>query len=185
VALAASGLAKEVGLLFLPALVAALLMRKRWRLALRYTLVTLVPYAALQLWLSAWIGRSGLAGLEETFEVIPYWGYALNESAPARLLLVLFFAVPVTVLAVLAVWQLWRAPHSMPAWALLVNCLFIIFIARRTAADVLAMFRVATGVLMAGLQFAADRRLRWVAFGLHALWLPPLILALLIPGFVI
>lgn len=45
-ALAAGALAKEAALLFLPGLVLAWLWRRRWRLALRYALVALLPYLA-------------------------------------------------------------------------------------------------------------------------------------------
>jgi hypothetical protein len=50
---------------------------------------------------------------------------------------------------------------------------------------VLAVFRVATGVIVAALLFCAAHGWRRVAWVLHALWLPPSILALMIPRFLV
>lgn len=184
-ALAASALTKEGGLLFLPAIVLVTLLQKRWWLAVRYALSVMLPFAALQLWLHVWMGCSGLAGAGGRFETIPFYGFTFTQPLAARIFLVLLFAIPVTVLLVMAAYQILRTPRSLYAWALLVNCLFIVFLARRTAVDVLAVFRVATGVVVAALLFCAAHRLRRVALVLHAIWLPPSVLAAMIPGFLL
>lgn len=75
VALAASVLTKEVGALFLFSIVSAMLFQKRIWLAVRYLLLTLLPYVALQIWLTLWIGGSGLANLSSRFEWIPFYGF--------------------------------------------------------------------------------------------------------------
>jgi hypothetical protein len=183
--LAASVLAKEVGLLFLPAIVLVMILEKRWTLALRYGLVVCAPYILLQILLQGWIGRAGLAGAGGRFERIPFLGFAFSEPLAARLFLVLFFAVPVSGLLILTVRQILQTPRSVYAWALLVNCLFIVFLPRTTTIDVLAVFRVATGVIVAALLFCAAHGWRRVAWVLHALWLPPSILALMIPRFLV
>jgi hypothetical protein len=182
-ALAASALAKEVGLLFLPAIVFVTVLQKRWRRALRYTLIVCVPYILLQVLLQVWLGRSGLSGAGGRFERIPFLGFALSKPLEARLFLVLFFAVPITGLLILSVRQIMETPRSVHAWALLINSLFVVFLPRRTTIDVLAVFRVTTGVIVAALLFCAAHGWRRVAWVLHAVWLPPSVLALMIPGF--
>ncbi|MEA3377276.1 MAG: hypothetical protein U9R72_13885 [Chloroflexota bacterium] len=184
-AIAASALAKEAGLLFLPPIVLVMVLRKRWSLALRYVVIVCLPYLLLQIGLYYWIGRSGLAGAGGRFERIPFYGFTFSEPLPARVFLILIFVLPVTALLVLGVRQLLETPRSVYAWALLVNCLFVVFLPRRTTVDVLAVFRVATGVIVAALLFSAAHERRRVAWVLHAVWLPPTMLAFMIPGFLV
>jgi hypothetical protein len=184
-ALAASVLTKEGGFLFLPAVVLVMVMRKRWWLALRYVLIATLPYTALQISLRAWLGRTGLANLGARFEVIPFHGFTFTQPLAARIYVVLVFAVPVSVLLALTVYHLLRARRSVYAWSLLVNCLFIVFLSRRTAMDVLAVFRVSTGTVVSALLFCGAHRVRRVALALHAIWLPHFVLAIIIPGFLL
>lgn len=184
-ALAASVLAKEGGFLFLPPIVLVLRQRRQWRLCLLYILAVLLPYAVLQLGLYAWMGRIGLERASGRFEVIPFYGFTFTQPLAARVFLILLLVGPAAVLLSLAAVRLVRTPQSMSAWALLFNCLFVVFLARRTAIDVLAVFRVATGVVIAALLFCSAHRLRFLARILLAIWLPPVCLAGMIPGFLV
>lgn len=185
VALAAGTLTKEAALLFLPAAVLVLLLRRHWWLALCYACIVLLPYAAFQFWLYLWLGGLGFFGSGAGFEWIPFYGFAVSGPPAARIFLVLFFAIPVTVLLILAVRQLLRTVQSFQTWALLTNCLFIVFLTRRSAIDVLAVFRLATGLVLAALLFCAAHRRHRLAFLLPIIWLPPSILAIMIPGFLL
>lgn len=185
VALAAGALAKESALLFLPAIILVLLLRREHWFALRYALVGLLPYAALQCGLYLWLGGFGFVGKGAGFERIPFYGFVVTEPPAARIFLVIFFALPVAALLALAVRQLLRTARSVHAWALLTNCLFIIFLTRVSTIDVLAVFRLATGVVVAALLFCAAHRRRRLALLLHAVWLPPSMIAAMIPGFLL
>lgn len=180
-ALAASALAKEAGLLFLPAFVIVLWLRKRRLAAFWYALIILFPYVLLQVGLYLFIGRPGLANIGVRFERIPFYGFAFVEPLAARIFAILFFAAPDAILLVLAIGQLARTPRSIYAWALLFQCL--LFLARRTCVDMLAVFRTATGIVMASLLFCAAHRLRLLSWILLAVWLPSSVLAVMIPGF--
>lgn len=184
-ALTASVLTKEVGFLFLPAVVLVMLLQKRWWPAFCYALAVLLPYAALQVWLYLWLGDSGLVGERSRFEMIPFHGFTFTEPLPARIFLVFFFAIPIAALSILAVRQLLRTPRSVYAWAMLANSLFIVYLPRTTTIDVLAVFRVATGTVVAALLFCAAHRRRRFALLLIAIWLPPSVLAVVIPGFLL
>ncbi len=184
-AMAASALAKEVGLLFLPPIVLVAILRKQWRLALRYSLIVFLPYALLQLRLYRWMGSSGLANVGRRFERIPFYGFTFVEPPAARIFSILIFAVPVVGLLVLSAHKLLEAPRSVYSWALLVNSLFVVFLPRTTTIDLLAVFRVTTGVIVAALLFSAEHERRQLALVLHAVWLPPTILTFMIPGFLI
>lgn len=184
-ALAAGALTKETALLFLPAVVIVMAVRKEWMRALRYSFITLLPYAALQIGLYVWLGGWGFVGKGAGFEWLPFYGLAVSGLPAARILLLVVFALPVAVLLVLAARQLLRTPQSVHAWALLINCLFIVFLTRVSAIDVLAVFRLATGVVIAGLLFCAAHRRRRLALALVAIWLPPSMIAAMIPGFLL
>jgi len=185
VALAAGVLTKEVALLFLFALLLALLLQARWWLALRYALIVLLPYVALQVWLYLWLGGFGFVGQGAGFEWIPFYGVVASGPPAARIFLAFFFAMPITALLMLAVFQLRRTPRSVYAWAVLANCLFIVFLTRSSTMDVLAVFRLATGAVVAALLFCAAHHRRRLALALHAMWLPLSILAVMIPGFLL
>ncbi|MFL7792386.1 MAG: AZOBR_p60025 family cell surface glycopolymer formation protein [Anaerolineae bacterium] len=183
IAMTASVLAKEIGLLFLPAVVLVELLRRRWRVVLFYTLPVVLVVAILQVWLYLWVGRPGFNRLSDRFEIIPFYGFICAQPLAARVFLILIFAVPVAALLVLAVFHLVRTWRSVYAWSLLTNCLMIAFLARLSTNDMLAVFRVATGLVVAALLFCAAHRLRRLALVLCAIWLPPSILAVMIPGF--
>jgi hypothetical protein len=181
-ALAAGALTKEPALLFLPAAVMALLVRKCWWQTARYAAIVLLPYAALQAWLYWWLGKPGMLASGARTEFIPFYGITFSEPPVTRAFLVIIFAVPVTVLLILAVRQLVRTPASLYAWAVLANCLFIVFLTRASTTDMLAVFRLATGVVVSALLFSAAHDLRRLAWAVPAIWLPPSMLAFMIPG---
>jgi hypothetical protein len=183
VALAAGALAKDSALLFLPACVLALLFQRRWSSAVHYAAIVVLPYAVLQYWLYRWLGGFGFAGNAVRFELIPFYGMIISELVSVRVFLLLFFALPVTALLILAVRYILRLPQAVHAWALLTNCLFIVFLTRASVVDILALFRLATGVVVAALLFCAAFRQRRLALLLHAIWLPSTVIAVLIPGF--
>ena len=184
-AIAASLLTKETGVLFLPAILIVELVQGRWKVALVYGLIASMAYAGLQIFLRSWLGLSGLNQLGDRFELIPFYGYAFTEPAAARIFLVLIIVVPATVLLVIAVLRLIKRPLSVYDWGLVFNCLMIVFLPRGTAFDVLAVFRVATGLVIATLMHCAVHRSRRLALTLSAIWWPPTILAAMIPGFLL
>jgi hypothetical protein len=154
-------------------------------MALSYGLVPFVAYAGLQVLLQLWLGRSGLDRLGNRFEWIPFYGYAFTDPVAARIFLLLIIVVPATVLLVIAVLRLIKNPLSVYDWGLVFNCLMIVFLPRRTAFDVLAVFRVGTGLVIAALLYCAVHRSRRLALALSAIWWPPTILAVMIPGFLL
>ena len=181
-ALAAGALTKEPALLFLPAAVMTLALRNRWRSAARYAVIVLLPYAALQTWLHVWLGKPGMLASGARAELVPFYGFAFSEPPVARVFLAITFAVPVTVLLILAVRKLVRTPASLYAWAVLANCLFIVFLTRASTTDMLAVFRLATGVVVSALLFSVAHDYRQLAWAVLAIWLPPSLLAFMIPG---
>jgi hypothetical protein len=161
------------------------LLRKRWKVALVHGLIAFTAYAGLQIFLQLWLGLSGLNQLGDRFELIPFYGYAFTEPPAARVFLVLIVVAPAAMLLAIAGVRLVKQPLSVFAWGLVFNCLIIVFIPRQTAFDVLATFRVGTGLVIATLLYCAVHRSRRLALVLSAVWLPPSILAVMIPGFMV
>lgn len=184
-AIAASLLTKETGVLFLPAILIVELLKERWKVALVYGLIASMAYAGLQFFLRSWLGLSGLNQLSDRFELIPFYGYVFTEPLAARVFLVLIVVAPAAVLLAIAGLRLVKQPLSVYAWGLMFNCLMIVFIPRQTAFDVLATFRVGTGLVIATLLYCAVHRSRRLAVVLSAIWLPPSMLAVMIPGFMV
>ena len=184
-ALSAGALTKEPALLFLIPILLVLLLQRQWSTAGRYALIVLLPYTVMQLSLYLWLGQTGFAAPGASFEWIPYYGITFAEPLEARIFLILFIAIPVTLLLVVAGWQLLKTPRSVSAWALVINCLFIVFLTRWSFEDILAVFRLATGVIVAASFFCSRYKLRWLLLTLYIIWLPPIVLMVIIPGFLL
>lgn len=184
-ALAFGGLAKEVALLFVPAMVLVLALDKRWRLALRFGLVAVLPYVMIQVVLYCWIGSTGLDHLTSRYELAPLYGYLFTQPLLARVYLICFIALPAAVLTGMAVYRLRQDRRSLYGWMLLVHGVFIVFLPRKTTADVLAVFRLTTGLVIAAQLFCATYRLRRAEATVLGLGLPHVLLAFLIPGFML
>ncbi len=182
-AMAAAVLTKEAAILFLFSIVWVLLLRRRWLSAWRYALVVLLPYVVMQLGLYLWLGQTGFDAQGASLECIPYYGLSFVDPLESQIFLIFFIAIPVTLLLIMAGWQIQRTLYSESAWALMLNCLFIIFLPRWSFVDVLAVFRLSTGVVVAFLFLCAEHRLRWLLLTLHIIWLLPTGLAVFSLGF--
>ncbi len=182
--LALALLAKETALLFLIALLASAAVNRHWRTLTILSLAAL-PFAALQLLLLRWFGAFGLAtgGFMATpLEIIPYnglWRIA-SVSVPAFILLLVIFG-PMVVLpsvwgVLTAVRRLLARDFAPTALVLGANAGFIALTPFSTFREPLGLIRLATGLVLATVLYAAQTRNRR-ALNYGFLWLAALALA--------
>ena len=176
-------LAKEQALLFLAGAVLDLWLRRRRRQALGQALWGLGPYLLWQVVLWLWMGSPGVTGTGVRWELVPFYGFRFIEPLEARVFAAVVLLVPIVALAIAAVARLWHNPRGdLPTWALVANVVFLVFLTRRSYLDVVARFRLSTGLVLAAQLFCARHGLRKLQLALAALWTAPVLLAGLQPG---
>jgi hypothetical protein len=182
--LALALLAKETALLFLIALLVWAALNRRWP-ALAALSLAAAPFGLLQALLVRWFGTSGLATggyLATPLEAIPYMGLwrVASFSVPAFLLLLAIFGPMVVLPSVwgilTAVRRLWSRDFAPLVLILGANAGFLALTPFSTFREPLGLIRLATGLVLATVLYAAESRSRRV-LNYTLLWLAALALA--------
>lgn len=167
IVLCLAGLAKETALIFLIALLLAELAGRRDRRALAAIAGAAAVHVAWQLWLLSTFGSLGIGSggaLASPFELIPFMGLArigsVSMAALGFYLLVFGPAVIVpSIWGVLHGVRDWlRGQRGLEVYALLLNALVIMALPFSTFREPLGIVRVADGLVLATLYYAATRQ---------------------------
>lgn len=171
---------KETTILFLAAQLLSDLLRWRWKSAIGFGLVAVLPWLLFQGWLWFSFGQPGIGSggaMATPFEVIPYMGLWRigTYSLPLLLTWVIIFG-PIVVLP--SAWGLWASIRQLIArdtdvttMALLLNSLMIISTPFSTFREPLGILRYACGLVLAALLFTAKNHRIRVLNILSILWL--------------
>lgn len=167
---ALAALAKETTLILAAAVGWHLLWQGRWRDALAFGVVTLLPFAAWQMTLSAELGTAGMGAggaLATSFEIIPFAGVIriLTEGGLAVFailgaLLLPFVLLPTGWGLIAALRALRRSDRDMTVWLLLTAAGVMAFIPFSTYREPLGILRFVVGLQIAVVLFAAHRHQR-------------------------
>ena len=185
-ALSLSLFAKETTLPFVLAALTmshASLVERRARIAIG---AGLAAFAVWQLWLWQAFGEPGIGSggaMSTPFEFIPLMGFVrIGLVSPAALALFLLIFGPMVLVP--AAWGIWASLRRLmmsklqpEAWALLLNAAVVLLVPFSTAREPLGLVRLATGLVLAVLLFAAVHGLRRI-LNYTLFWTP--MLALLI-----
>ena len=185
VGLTLSLFAKETTLPFvvaamtIPGVVPGAERRRRWWLA-----GGLAAFLAWQMWLWRTFGGPGIGSggaMSTPFEFIPLMGF-LRIGAVSQPALVLFLLIFGPIVILPALWGAWASIRRLQlgreqpeAWALLLNAAVILFVPFSTAREPLGLVRLATGMVLAVLLFAAVFGLRRV-LNYSLFWVATLVL---------
>jgi hypothetical protein len=177
---------KETSLLFwLPVLLAEIFGDKRKR-AISWLCVGGILFAGWQFWLWHVFGSPGLGSggaMATTFEWIPFMGlWRIGPISMAVLGLYILMFGPTIVLP--SIWGILRSIATLrrdltnaETWALFFNSLFIVFMPFSTFREPLSILRVAAGLVLAVIFFAARRgEKRILNYGMF--WVPLLVILL-------
>lgn len=181
-----AGLTKEAALVFPLAVAASECFRqRRWR-PLGAGLVPLGTYILWAVFLQIWLGESPFGTRQSHLRLLPFAGFSALEGREARLMLVLWVILPAVVLGLLALYDLLvrRETSSVEAWLVLGNVALIASLPDLTWFDPLAVLRMSVGLMMTGALLLAVRWRRGLPFA-AALWGPSLLVAFLLPGFIL
>lgn len=171
--------AKEVTWLFPVGLGLQALGQRRWKEAAGIFLIAGLPFALFQVWLWVTFGQPGFGSggdLATPFEWIPFMGLLrIAAYSPLYMLAMLVVFGPTVVWP--AIWGIWQGVQSWRregpdhlAASLVLNSLVIVFLPFSTFRETGALLRLASGLVVAILLFAARRR-RMQALNYGAFWL--------------
>ncbi|KPK95205.1 MAG: hypothetical protein AMJ88_00910 [Anaerolineae bacterium SM23_ 63] len=177
---------KETSLLFwFPLLLSNVLNQRKWR-AMSWLWVGGILFAGWQFWLWKEFGSPGLGSggtMATPFEWIPFMGlWRIGPISMATLGLYILMFGPTIVLP--SVWGVFRSIGALrrgekhaETWALLINSLFIVFMPFSTFREPLSILRVAAGLVVAVILYAAKRGdKRILNYGMF--WVPLLVVLL-------
>ncbi len=184
---ALAGLTREVALVFPIALVAWLLLGSRWREALIIGAASFVPYLSWAAVLRLLLGVSPFATPLAKPLWIPFAGMAYLGGIEGPVMVGLWAVIPAGLAAIAAIADLLRrkASRQLPdALLMLSNSAVIAVLPIPTWVDPLAVMRLAAGLVLAIVLWLAQMRPSWLIF-VAALWVPSLLLAFMIPGFLL
>lgn len=171
--------AKEVTILFVIAYGLSSVLRKRWGELVGVSLMALVPFGIFQAWLWCIFGQPGLASggnMATSFEVVPFMGFLrIGLYSPIYLLAMAVVFVPAVILP--AIWGIWisarrwlSGDRSAIVLALLLNGLAMAFLPFSTYRETGGLVRIACGLVLAVILFAARFRMQSV-LNYSGLWL--------------
>lgn len=184
--LALALLTKEVMIAFWIAALISDISKKKMRVEWATVLAPGIIFLIWQAWLWIVFGSPGMTSggaMATPFELFPYFGFIRIGEVSLRILL--FFSVlfgPTIILpslwgTVSALRKMIEGERSSHVWALLMNCLLIVFLPFSTFREPSGLFRVATGMVLAIVLFGAHNRMQRVLnYGMF--WIP--LLAVLI-----
>ncbi len=167
---ALAALAKETTLVLAAAVGLHLLWERRWREAVFFGVMALLPFAVWQAVLNARLGTAGVGAggaLATTFEIVPFAGVLriLTEGGPAVFAVLMAILLPFVLLP--ALWglaaslrALRRGNAGLTTWLLLASAGVMAFIPFSTYREPLGILRFIVGLQIAVLLFAAQTRHR-------------------------
>jgi hypothetical protein len=177
---------KETSLLFWFPLLLSDILNKQWRRAIPYLIAGGILFAGWQLWLWGEFGSPGLGSggaMATSFEWIPFMGlWRIGPISMKTLGVYILMFGPTIVFP-----SVWGVVHSLGGlrrgekhaeiWALLINSLFIVFMPFSTFREPLSILRVAAGMVVAVILYAAKRGdKRVLNYGMF--WVPLLVVLL-------
>jgi hypothetical protein len=187
IAFALAGLTKEIALAFPIGLALFEFAKGRGKVALAVSAGSLAPYLGWALIVTIWQGASpyyrGLAPLS----LIPFAGFFQVGQPASRLIIILWALAPTGLAALFSLWTVLRAKFRTigpEPYLVLANVAVLGTIPVLTWVDPLAVLRTGLGAMISTLLLAASLDRRVFPF-LAALWVPSMLVAFLIPGFVI
>ncbi|MDM8530015.1 hypothetical protein QUF63_02505 [Anaerolineales bacterium HSG25] len=167
--LALSMLSKETAIAFIGGYLLYFFLRRQWRLCLETGLISLTPFAMLQLVLWLTLGQIGLRSGGQgatSFSIIPFGGLlGFDLAEPATLITVLLILGPIVILPSLTlsfhVIQYLRAgKHHPMVWVLVLHLLMMITLPFSTYADLPGMLRLMSGLVVTTVLFGTVTRSR-------------------------
>jgi hypothetical protein len=190
VVFALAAVAKETTLFFVVGYGLYLLMLRRWRTALLFGTIALLPIAIWQLVLRNSLGTFGIGSggaLATSFEMIPFAGVAriLTDTPPESraALLVIFGAILIPFVIVPTLWALWRCwadwqdgKWSVYTWLLFSNAIIMLFVPFSTYREWLGILRFIIGLQIAVILYGAERQQRRVLLN-STIWIVTILFA--------
>lgn len=174
-------LAKEIAITFVLGLIAWSILNKRFRIAIILTVSGLMPSIIWGLILTYWLGMSPLSAKFAALERIPFYGLVLLDESPAKVIIMLWVALPMLVLSLIGILNIKKFSSSPLYFIMFANIGLLSLMPRLAWINVAGAMRAVIGLMLMSLLYTAEEKPHllpwigayWVTSGL--LFLPNLI----------
>jgi hypothetical protein len=163
-------LAKEIAVTFALGATVWLLFERRFRHAVVLLVTSLLPAILWGIFLTAWLGQSPLGAEQAAIETLHFFGLLFIGISPARVIILLWVAIPAIVFGLLGAFDLLKGRITLEAFVLLASVALIAFMPRLTWYNAAGALRAAIGLVAVSLVYTASRWPRLVPW-VGAFWM--------------
>lgn len=158
---------REIAVLFPLCIAASFLWQRKWREALTFIILGILPLLAFLLALSATFGRSGIP-FAPPFEHTPFAGIFYYRHAPRKFwLLLLMILLPTLGSLGFLAWDLLRRHVSLVTLLWLSNLALVVFLSHASYSELVSCGRVSIAAVLAGLLYATKTRNKPLLYALQ------------------
>jgi hypothetical protein len=125
-------LAKEIAVTFALGVVMWLFFERRFRVGLVLLATSLLPAILWGIFLTAWLGHSPLGADQAAMEIVPFYGLLFIGISPAKVVILLWVAVPAIVYGLVGTFDLFKGRDTLEVFVLLAGVALIAFMPRLT-----------------------------------------------------
>jgi hypothetical protein len=162
-------LAKEIAATFALGAAVWLLFERRFRDGMVLLATSLLPAILWGILLTAWLGQTPLGAEQAAMETLPFFGLLFIGISPARVIILLWVAIPAILFGLLGAFDLLRGRTTLGVFVLLANVALIAFMPRLTWYNAAGALRAAVGLVAVSLVYTASRWPRLVPW-IGAYW---------------
>lgn len=155
---------RETAVLFPLGYVVFFIFARKWKLASTFIILGILPLVIWLITLAAIFGKPGVT-FTPPFETVPFYGIMFYAGTPRKFwLLLLLLLLPTALTGIIALKHFWQRRFHPLLFAWLANIFMIAMLSRYSYMELVSSSRVATGVVLAFVTYAAvsgsDRLLR-------------------------
>lgn len=186
-AFALAGLTKEIFLTFPLAVVLYETTQRNYKAAAIIFLGSFLPYLAWSAAVTQWQGTSPFSYSLSKPSLIPFAGLRYLWPFESQIMVTIWAIGPAILVALAVAWKSireWPQRPSLFAWLILLNVALLATLPVESWEDPLAILRLGLGALVAGLFWLSQVKPRLLPYT-AAIWIPSLLIAFLLPGFLI
>jgi hypothetical protein len=163
-------LAKEIAVTFALGATVWLLFERRFRDGTVLLAASLLPAILWGIFLTAWLGQSPLGADQAAMETLPFLGLLFIGISPARVIILLWVAIPAIAYGLVAAFDLFKGRTTLEAFVLLASVALIAFMPRLTWYNAAGALRATVGLVAVSLVYTASRWPRLVPW-VGAFWM--------------
>jgi hypothetical protein len=162
-------LAKEIAVTFALGAAVWLFSGRRFRDGVVVLVTSMLPAILWGIFLTAWLGQSPLGADQAAVETLPFYGLLFIGISPAKLIILLWVAIPAILFGLIGALNLLRGTTTLEVFMLLASVALIAFMPRLTWYNAAGALRAVVALVVVSLVYTASRWPRLVPW-IGAYW---------------